>query len=274
MMKTFIEFLEGKDACYHKVKSRYRVWPSAYSSGALVKCRKMGAANWGNSKNEALQHPKQYDDAANAIMGLQYNGVDASSASSDVIIKTLISMGRSPPEDTSMEIFAARIKSVAKENTRKEDFTEGTFDTEKEKGLHGWFSRNKGKGWIDCKASRKGNLVPCGRNKTGKGAERKYPACRPTLSSCNKSKNKKKSSKPISWKMKNKENMKKYSEWYNDRIASLSEAAAVCARCGNPGKASEYDINAGKARCRDCGGTMHKTHGSPSQFVRPTVKTK
>jgi len=37
-----------KDACYHKVKSRYRVWPSAYASGALVKCRKVGAANWGN----------------------------------------------------------------------------------------------------------------------------------------------------------------------------------------------------------------------------------
>jgi hypothetical protein len=38
-----------KDACYHKVKSRYKVWPSAYASGALVKCRKKGAANWGNS---------------------------------------------------------------------------------------------------------------------------------------------------------------------------------------------------------------------------------
>jgi len=38
-----------KDACYHKVKSRYSVWPSAYASGALVKCRKKGAANWGNS---------------------------------------------------------------------------------------------------------------------------------------------------------------------------------------------------------------------------------
>ena len=39
----------SKDACYHKVKSRYSVWPSAYASGALVKCRKKGAANWGNS---------------------------------------------------------------------------------------------------------------------------------------------------------------------------------------------------------------------------------
>ena len=42
-----------KDACYHKVKSRYSVWPSAYASGALVKCRKVGAKNWGNkSKKE------------------------------------------------------------------------------------------------------------------------------------------------------------------------------------------------------------------------------
>ena len=44
-----------KDACYHKVKSRYSVWPSAYASGALVKCRKAGAANWGNSTKEETE---------------------------------------------------------------------------------------------------------------------------------------------------------------------------------------------------------------------------
>ena len=46
-----------KDACYHKVKSRYKVWPSAYASGALVKCRKVGAKNWGNKskKNEGIE---------------------------------------------------------------------------------------------------------------------------------------------------------------------------------------------------------------------------
>ena len=45
-----------RDACYHKVKSRYKVWPSAYASGALVKCRNVGAKNWGNKskKNESL----------------------------------------------------------------------------------------------------------------------------------------------------------------------------------------------------------------------------
>ena len=41
-----------KDACYKKVKSRYSVWPSAYASGALSKCRKVGADNWGNKKEE------------------------------------------------------------------------------------------------------------------------------------------------------------------------------------------------------------------------------
>ena len=32
-----------KDACYKKVKARYRVFPSAYASGAIAKCRKVGA---------------------------------------------------------------------------------------------------------------------------------------------------------------------------------------------------------------------------------------
>ena len=41
-----------KDACYHKVRSRYSVWPSAYASGALVKCRKVGAKNWGNKSKK------------------------------------------------------------------------------------------------------------------------------------------------------------------------------------------------------------------------------
>lgn len=80
------------------------------------------------------------------------------------------------------------------------EINESKFKLEKERGLKGWFDRNHGKGWIDCKASKKGNLVPCGRKKTGKGAEREYPACRPTLSACNsKGKKRKKSSKRISW---------------------------------------------------------------------------
>jgi hypothetical protein len=32
--------LKLKDACYYKVKKQYDVFPSAYASGAIAKCRK------------------------------------------------------------------------------------------------------------------------------------------------------------------------------------------------------------------------------------------
>jgi len=62
-----------KDACYHKVKSRYSVWPSAYASGALVKCRKVGAKNWGNkSKNESYDFYNWRDD----FKALEFETID------------------------------------------------------------------------------------------------------------------------------------------------------------------------------------------------------
>ena len=50
--KTKMSEAAKKDACYNKVRSRYKVWPSAYASGALVQCRKKGAANWGNKSKK------------------------------------------------------------------------------------------------------------------------------------------------------------------------------------------------------------------------------
>ena len=35
--------------------------------------------------------------------------------------------------------------------------------------LHKWFSRNKGKGWIDCKTGK-----PCGRKSAKGGSKRPY----------------------------------------------------------------------------------------------------
>ena len=47
-----------KDACYHKVKARYSVFPSAYASGAIAKCRKVGAANYGNKSKKKKKTAK------------------------------------------------------------------------------------------------------------------------------------------------------------------------------------------------------------------------
>jgi hypothetical protein len=59
-----------KDACYYKVRSRYDVWPSAYASGALVKCRKVGAKNWGNSTDESIDEANKTDYSKEKEKGL------------------------------------------------------------------------------------------------------------------------------------------------------------------------------------------------------------
>ena len=48
-----------KDACYKKVKARYKVFPSAYASGAIAKCRKVGASNWGESSKKRKRKVKK-----------------------------------------------------------------------------------------------------------------------------------------------------------------------------------------------------------------------
>ena len=54
-----------KDACYHKVVSRYGPKTSAYRSGAMAKCRKVGAANWGNkSKKKKAAHGMKVEYSA------------------------------------------------------------------------------------------------------------------------------------------------------------------------------------------------------------------
>jgi len=80
----FDEAAGKKDACYHKVKARYDVWPSAYASGALVKCRKVGAANWGNkSKKESVDeelNPSGYSQLSRSIKALSINIKDLAKA--------------------------------------------------------------------------------------------------------------------------------------------------------------------------------------------------
>lgn len=131
------------DRCVRIAKRKYHKWPSAYASGAVVKCRQ--GKIWKGLKENA----------------------------DNIVEYEILEMS----EEDAAPLLEA-------------------FKKEKEQGLHGWFSRNRGKGWIDCKTGK-----PCGRKKAGRGARRKYPACRPTKASCNKTgTRRKKSGDTISWK--------------------------------------------------------------------------
>jgi hypothetical protein len=79
-----------------------------------------------------------------------------------------------------------------KKKKKKKKTVKTDYSKEKKSGLHGWFSRQggkgKSKGWVDCNTCRKDKksgrkkCKPCGRQKGEKRA--KYPSCRPTPASC------------------------------------------------------------------------------------------
>lgn len=150
-----------KDACYYKARAKYKVWPSAYASGYLVRCRKKKGKI---KEEEELEEEIELDEE---------------------IIEELSQLDE-----------------------------KDTFSKEKSQGLHGWFSRQggkgKSKGWVDCNTCRKDKKTgrktckTCGRQSGEKRG--KYPACRPTPSACTKKGMKsKKSSKQVSWKSKKEE---------------------------------------------------------------------
>jgi len=145
------------DRCTRIAKRKYDVWPSAYASGAVVKCRK----------------------------GKIWKGISESATDEEIDDALLLE------EIEQIEIIEEAKKKAYKPN----------FSKEKEQGLHGWFARNKGKGWVNCRTGG-----PCGRDSADSGG--KYPACRPTKAQCKSAGKgplrKKKSSKPISWTKKKK----------------------------------------------------------------------
>ena len=186
-----------KDACYHKVKSRYKVWPSAYASGALVKCRKVGAKNWGTGgkkKNESIDLLEGTQDAEEAI--LDTLDAEGGAAGLDPLEDAVKDMDL--PDDFDIEQFLEEMEDVIQheagdyiektglEEAKKKRKKAGT-ESSKESSLRDWFGRKgakgKKKGWVDCNApDGKGGYKACGRS--GSEKRKKYPACRPTPGAC------------------------------------------------------------------------------------------
>jgi len=204
-----------KDACYHKVKSRYKVWPSAYASGALVKCRKVGAKNWGNSKKESFRIAiedeisqvmleSEYDtqDLKKAVMKALEDeggaaGMDALKKHTDApekkIKKVIDKEDDIQIHDDGDIIDVSGLEKIIKEEVlkylleKKKKRKKAGTESSKESSLRDWFGRKgaKGskKGWVDCNApDGKGGYKACGRSSGEK--RKKYPACRPTPGAC------------------------------------------------------------------------------------------
>jgi len=164
---------EGKkDACYHKVKSRYDVWPSAYASGALVKCRKVGAKNWGNKSKKNEEVTDEEEDELDKIKDELKSASKMHKAQSDRIKKITAKEGKKNCGcgQDPCKTYGIQEKKQASS----------------EKHLGDWFARKGEKGskggWVDCNApDGDGGYKECAQ-----GNRKKKPYCRPTPSACKK----------------------------------------------------------------------------------------
>ena len=171
---------EKDDRCTRIAKRKYNVWPSAYASGAVVKCRQ-GKIWKGVSENISDEELNLIDEEWSEKYKRSIDCKNPKGFSQKAHCQ-----GRKKNEEVYDDLEIIEEKKDYKPN----------FSKEKEQGLHGWFARNKGKGWINCRTGG-----PCGRDNADSGG--KYPACRPTKAQCKSAGKgplrKKKSSKAISW---------------------------------------------------------------------------
>jgi len=172
IVESFDVLNEGEkkaDRCLKIARRKYDK-PSAYRSGAIVRCRK-GKIWKGLSEADI-------NDAPEDVHKLIYMAHDA------------ITRRKGKEYAPDVHELQAWIDDYLEKQSEEMDEAKKTdFSKEKKSGLHGWFSRRGGggsKGWVDCntckKVDGKKKCKACGRQAGEKRA--KYPSCRPTPASC------------------------------------------------------------------------------------------
>ena len=217
ILKQLLEEQKKKADRCKRIADRKYDKPSAYKSGAIVRCR----------QGKIWKDLKEYEDLTTKNSYIDIDGnLDSDHIQND-LIKTKPYYKSSLPNyltnepltddqinqlielftDNEADIFGSDWMTDAdklKFNQRwqKADindlsdwfvsFVEGLADNWKEyplnedESLHKWFKRKgtpgKEGGWVDCNTCRNGKCKPCGRKKGEKRA--KYPSCRPTPAQC------------------------------------------------------------------------------------------
>ena len=209
--------LEKKEDRCKRIADRKYDKPSAYKSGAIVRCR----------QGKIWKDLKEYEDLTTKNSYIDTDGnLDSDHIQNDLIktkpyYKSLLPnyLNNEPLTDDQInqlielftdneaDIFGSDWMTDAdklkfSQRWQRADindvidwfvrFVEGLADNCKEyplnedESLHKWFKRKgtpgKEGGWVDCNTCRNGKCKPCGRKEGEKRA--KYPSCRPTPAQC------------------------------------------------------------------------------------------
>ena len=185
------EKLEEKDdRCTRIAKRKYDVWPSAYASGAVVRCRK--GKIWKGLKEAGMISEEEEDLVRKITKVLRDEGGAAGMSALIKHTKAKKTEIEDTIEDEEDLVVHTDGDVILKDDSLDEKKKKAGTESGKESSLRDWFGRKgaKGKtgGWVDCNTCRKDKKTgrktckSCGRQKGEKRA--KYPSCRPTPGAC------------------------------------------------------------------------------------------
>lgn len=211
------------DRCTRIAKRKYDVWPSAYASGAVVKCRqgkiwkglkeilteeefiphmmynpKTGKKKMSKKHEDHVELAKKgythvdpkalekiLDDEGGAA-GLEpfVKGTGASKKEIKLTLKLMPNVKQHKKGDY--------VETDGLQEKKKKKKKKAGTESSKESSLRDWFGRKggkgKSKGWVDCNTCRKDKKTgrkTCKSCGRQEGEKRsKYPACRPTPAAC------------------------------------------------------------------------------------------
>jgi hypothetical protein len=150
------EAKKKEDRCTRIAKRKYKAWPSAYASGAVVKCRQ--GKIWKSVKEEGQELEEEWSEKYKKSIDCKH------------------------PKGFSQKAHCQGRKKNEKVELEERKLGKPSSET----NLGDWFKRKgspgKGGGWVDCNTCRDGKCKPCGRQEGEKRS--KYPRCRPTPSQC------------------------------------------------------------------------------------------
>lgn len=174
----FEMMLEKKADRCKRIADRKYDKPSAYKSGAIVRCRK--GKIWKDIKESEVNELSSNDIHFQNILDKFDN------ASDDIKLKILNTFGVRNRKELMDDLYSLEYRDAIE---IEDELGISLFEAKKET-LRTWFKRKgapgKTGGWVDCNTCRevdgKTKCKPCGRQKGEKRA--KYPSCRPTPSQC------------------------------------------------------------------------------------------
>lgn len=174
---------EKRDRCLRIADRKYDK-PSAYKSGAVVKCRQ--GKIWKDLKEDQIDEANK--NTHNIVLTFDDERRISRVRTTPVFQKMLApnQMSNLKVGDNKLVVNNVALNGLERMASTGLYTIKRDIDEAEKESLRKWFGRKggtgKAKGWVDCNTCRDGKCKPCGRQEGEKRS--KYPSCRPTPAAC------------------------------------------------------------------------------------------